>query len=219
MLEPLEMQLLTRLTLGPPDGTLAEPGFGAIKRSPGQDRRAQRGERHRASAPAQISIGARRQHVVHGSGKPVVGRSHGLRRSRAPQPKGDTGATGAPGPQGALGAPGPGYHFTTASGTNGPTLTNAGTYFVVVEPAPENLTPSAVTGNCRVAEPSNLPGLPPTALFSGDFSLPAESAGTFSYTGMAEITSAPTQLSVQCFDPNGNAVTIENANWWVSAVN
>src|SRR5579864_2805292 len=60
--------------------------------------------------------------------------------------KGDRGPTGSQGPIGATGPAGPGYHFVTASGTNGPSLSQAGTYFVVVE----TLLTGPVTGDCGV---------------------------------------------------------------------
>ncbi|MBV9802076.1 MAG: hypothetical protein JO130_02740 [Solirubrobacterales bacterium] len=137
-------------------------------------------------------------------------------------PQGPQGPQGLPGAQGVPGTPGSGYHFITASGTTGPTLTNAGTYLIDVTLGVENLTPSAVVDRCAIEEPSNPPGGGSTLLFvGGDFSLPADASSDFSQTGVVQISSnaVPTALSAQCTDMNGTPVPVDAATWWVSPTN
>jgi hypothetical protein len=130
-------------------------------------------------------------------------------------PAGATGATGATGPAGPAGA---GLTFTTASGVNGPTVATAGTYFIDVTVAPENLTASAVNFSCAVSEPSNPPGGAPTALFAQVYELPEESSGDFTLSGIAAVP-AGQALTVQCFnDATFQSVTVEDATWYVAPV-
>ncbi len=88
----------------------------------------------------------------------------------------------------------------------------------------ENLTPSAVTDQCAIEEPSNPPGASPTLLFvGGDFSLPAQASSDFSQTGVVQISAnaVPTALIARCTETNGNGapVPVNAATWWVSPTN
>jgi hypothetical protein len=127
----------------------------------------------------------------------------------APGPRGPRGFTGARGARGATGTTGPtgaGFHFTTSSGNPGPTLSHAGTYFVVVETSiPGGATP---TGSCAVSGTS----------VGGAFARPVSGSTPFSYSGMVTVGGAAVQLSLSCHDTAGVAVTPSTPTWWVSAV-
>jgi hypothetical protein len=127
-------------------------------------------------------------------------------------PRGATGAAGPRGHTGATGPAGPGYHFTTAGGNPGPSLTQAGTYFVVVQAGISNTNPTALTGECDVSDPG-LHG----AFFSNAFALPPNGSREFSFSGMAAVGS-PVSLHLSCTDTSGAAVTPTAPQWWVSPV-
>lgn len=119
---------------------------------------------------------------------------------------GPRGPRGLTGPQGATGAVGPGFHFTTSTGNPGPTLSQAGTYFVVVETSiPGGGTP---TGSCVVS----------STRVGGAFARPSSGATPFSYAGMVTVASVATQLSLSCSDTGGGAVSPGTTTWWVSLV-
>jgi hypothetical protein len=131
-------------------------------------------------------------------------------------PKGSTGSAGPRGPRGATGPAGPGYHFVTASGTSGPTLGQAGTYFVVVE-APLQAGASALTGDCGVSVSS---GGHPLSAYHGAFDVPPNADDTYSFTGMLVVPtgSAPATTALACTDSSGSPATPSSGSWWVSQV-
>jgi hypothetical protein len=119
---------------------------------------------------------------------------------------GSRGATGTRGATGSTGATGPGFHFTSSSGNPGPTLAQAGTYFVVVETGiPGGATPD---GSCVVSSTN----------VGGAFARPASGSTPFSYSGMVTVGGGAVQLSLSCHDTAGAAVTPSTPTWWVSAV-
>lgn len=127
--------------------------------------------------------------------------------------RGPAGATGPAGPQGPAGS---GLVFTTASGTNGPAITQTGTYFFDLSVTPENNTSSTALA-CSVAGPGTVPGVPGT-LFDETYELPVSSSGTITLSGMSAVT-AGTPLSVSCFEEStGSSLPILAAQWWVAPV-
>jgi hypothetical protein len=138
-----------------------------------------------------------------------LGRGRGAPGPRGPRgftgARGARGATGSRGATGLQGATGPGFRFTTSSGNPGPTLSQAGTYFVVVETAIPGGATS--TGACEVS---------PTSV-GGAFARPAGGSTPFSYSGMVTVGGA-VQLSLSCHDTLGGAVAPGTPTWWVSAV-
>jgi hypothetical protein len=131
--------------------------------------------------------------------------------------KGAKGAKGAIGPTGPAGAPG--LDFTTGTGANSPTLSTAGTYFVVVRVAIENDTPNAIVGNCGVGDGNSMfvigfnqalvsgPGTGATESFSGVITVPQ--------------AAAPASLQVACNDDSSRLNTVPQAAdpvWWVAKV-
>jgi hypothetical protein len=134
-------------------------------------------------------------------------------------PQGDTGVAGAQGPQGDTGAsgtagsPGPGYRFTTGSGGAGPTLSQAGTYFVVVK-----VTLSAgsggLTGDCDAIAGEDIDS------YDAGFNLPSNSSRRVAFSGMLVVPSgqAPLGTSLECESTSGNTVTPSVVKWWVSPV-
>ena len=137
----------------------------------------------------------------------------GLRGSAGPTgPRGATGPrghTGSRGPAGTAGPPGPagpGFRFTTTTGNPGPTLSQAGTYFVVVETTiPGGGTP---TGACVVSNTN----------VGGAFARPTSGTEPFSYSGMVTLGAVAVRLSLSCGDTAGGAVTPGTTTWWVSPV-
>src|SRR5205807_9639208 len=102
----------------------------------------------------------------------------------------------------------------TASGTTGPTLTQAGTYFVIVQAGIDNSGTSSLSGTCRVAALHMADR--PFDSFNGAFNLPARAAAAFSFSGMLVVGSGQTPATTQfaCLDNSGNAVTPTSAKWW-----
>jgi hypothetical protein len=140
-------------------------------------------------------------------------KQEGIGGSAAP-PWTDTGSS----IEGPPGAPGAGLTFTTASGTTGPSLTQAGTYSVDVEADVYNSTSSPMAGFCDVVAQ----GTVTQSSFDEAFALSANSATDFSFSGIVTIgdvsSAAPAALSVHCTDVNSNNVTLTGAQWWVSPV-
>lgn len=130
--------------------------------------------------------------------------------------KGPRGATGPRGPQGLPGPSGPGYQFVTASGTSGPALRAAGTYFAVVEVTLQG-GGSALTGDCGVSASNNARSV---AAYHGAFDVPANASETYSFAGMLVIPSGATPASTQlsCTSASGSAITPSAGSWWVSPV-
>lgn len=132
-------------------------------------------------------------------------------------PRGHTGSKGATGATGPAGPPGPGFQFTRASGLTGPSLSQSGTYFVVVEGSLQ-AGASALTGECGVtaASASNSD----VSDFHAAFDVPPLAQQASSFTGMIVVPSGSTPVSTKltCTDGSGNPVTPSGANWWVSAV-
>jgi len=133
--------------------------------------------------------------------------------------QGQPGAQGAAGPTGPQGLAGPGYDFTTSTGTSGPMLAGAGTYFVDVTAQVFNQS-GTNGGICAVtakdtALATTLDGFATT--WVGD----NQTIGVFSETGIIVVppTPGPVQLQVSCSALNNGAVTVESGTrWWVSAV-
>jgi hypothetical protein len=131
--------------------------------------------------------------------------------------KGDTGAAGAQGPKGdtgASGAPGaPGYHFTTGSGATGPTLSQAGTYFVVVK-AFLTAGGTRLTGDCVAVAGADID------TYDAAFNVPPSSSRNVTFSGMLVVPSgqAPAVTSVDCTDSSGNPLAPSPIKWWVSPV-
>jgi hypothetical protein len=134
-------------------------------------------------------------------------------------PTGATGPRGAAGPQGTAGVAGPqgpagpGFDFTTASGTDGPTL-SAGTYFIVVKAAiadSDNGVP--LLGICVV--------FTSTDSFTSPFDALNITGGAAdnvaSISGML-VLSAGTTPAVACTSDALNPVTPTSIQWWVSPV-
>jgi hypothetical protein len=125
--------------------------------------------------------------------------------------------TGPQGQPGTPGAPGNGFNFTTASGTTGPTLSQAGTYFVVMEAEIDNLSGSPQDGKCVVVARN---GFSTISNFNGAFNVGPNQDSTFSFSGMFVIPAAgaPATAGTFCSDGSDNPITTSNVRWWVSPV-
>jgi hypothetical protein len=132
-------------------------------------------------------------------------------------PRGPRGSTGAQGAQGPPGPPGPGYHFMTASGATGPTLTQPGTYLAVAETLLQAGS-TTLHGECGVI--AFTAANPNLREYRGAFEVPPNAGQTFSFTGMLVVPSGSTPASTKltCADSTGSPITPTNASWWVSAV-
>ena len=132
-------------------------------------------------------------------------------------PRGPRGKTGPKGSAGPAGPPGPGFQFVTASGADGPNLSQSGTYFVVVE-TPLQAGGSTLSGECGVtaANGSNAS----LSEFHAAFVVPPNAQQTFSFSGMLVVPSgsAPASTKLTCADSAGNAITPSAASWWASPV-
>jgi hypothetical protein len=130
--------------------------------------------------------------------------------------RGPTGATGPKGPAGPPGPAGPGYRFATASGTSGPTLSEAGTYFVVVE-APLQAGAGGLTGDCGVSASNNGHSV---SSFHGSFDLPPSASETYSFTGILVVPSgsSPAATQLTCAQSSGSAIVPSGGSWWASPV-
>jgi hypothetical protein len=137
-------------------------------------------------------------------------------------PRGATGATGPQGPHGVsgpkgdadlAGPAGPGVQFTTTSGNPGPTLSNAGTYYVVVEASITNGA-TALTGDCAVV---NTKPNPTINLLGGAIALAPSGFARFSFSGMA-VEPAAGRVQLSCEDTSGAAVTPSAVQWWISPI-
>ncbi|MGB6455899.1 MAG: hypothetical protein WBH47_15605 [Streptosporangiaceae bacterium] len=137
------------------------------------------------------------------------------------------GAAGQPGSAGATGPAGPGYVFTTASGTEGPALTD-GTYFIDVEAGISSTGPAdPLIGLCNI-HGTDTKGGPQANTIAGTFALPAVSTGeatstTFSFSGIMTVSGAPSGSAgvtpgFGCEDTTPSAVTPASVTWWVSPV-
>lgn len=110
----------------------------------------------------------------------------------------------------------PGLKFTTGSGTTGPTLSKAGTYFVVVKVGLPSSGKTALTGDCFVQdEPDE------DDSFYGAFVVPTGASKLptvpYSFAGMLTVTATET-LNVSCNDASNNPVTPSPISWWVAPV-
>ncbi len=140
--------------------------------------------------------------------------STGSRGATGPAgPKGSTGSRGATGPTGPAG---PGYNFVTGSGSTGPNLGPAGTYFVVAEAFFQAGT-TELTGDCAV---SALSGAQSLSSYHGAFDVPANAGQTYSFSGMLVVPSgsAPATTQLTCSQSSGTSLTPTPINWWVSPV-
>lgn len=133
-------------------------------------------------------------------------------------PAGTPGPAGPPGPSGATGPAGPGYDFATATGTSGPAITQAGTYWVDVE-ATLSAGSSPLAGTCAVM--GNVDGLSVGVFHSAFTVLPYSTEPGVSLPGMLVIPGQafPVTLMISCVDTTGTTVTPTNVTWWVSPVN
>ncbi len=118
---------------------------------------------------------------------------------------------------GAPGVPGPGYEFTTATGSSGPTLSTAGTYFVVVKAGVFNSGSGALAGECGVHAQSGMSRLDS---FVGAVNLPGGAATSYAFSGMLHVASgqAPATTDLACTENTGGPVSASNIQWWVSPV-
>ena len=136
-----------------------------------------------------------------------------------PGAAGQSGAQGSPGIQGPkgdigqTGAPGPGFQFTSTTGNPGPTLSTAGTYYVVVKASIAS-GGSALTGNCTAV---NNPPNPSLDVLAGAIALPAGGFAPFSFSGMV-VEPAAGHLQLNCQDTTGTTVTPSLVQWWVSPI-
>jgi hypothetical protein len=134
--------------------------------------------------------------------------------------QGATGATGASGPTGPTGA---GFDFTTASGQNSITISNAGTYFVNAEVGVQS-GDVALVGYCIVGAVPAVGPPAPAPLFTEAIAMPPNSGTTFTLTGnfdTADVTffpPLPLTLDLGCYDTAGSTVTVQGVQWWVSPV-
>jgi hypothetical protein len=137
-------------------------------------------------------------------------------------PQGKAGAQGQPGAQGIqgpkgdagqTGTAGPGFQFTSTTGNPGPTLSAAGTYYVVVK-ANISSGAGALTGNCTAV---NNPPNPTLDVLAGAIALPAGGFAPFSFSGMV-VEPAAGHLQLNCQDTTGTAVTPSLIQWWVSPI-
>lgn len=178
--------------------------------------------RHSVGA-AQLRKGAVTSSKVRNHSLRAVDFRHGQLPAGARGPKGDTGAAGAAGAQGPKGdtgtpgAAGPGYHFTTGSGATGPTLSQGGTYFVVVKASltnPDNTNP--LTGDCVAIAGADID------TFDGAFDIPPSRQRKLAFSGMLVVPSgqAPAQTSLECNkdDASETIVTPSSVDWWASPV-
>ena len=146
-------------------------------------------------------------------------------------PQGPVGTTGAAGPQGpqgpvgttgAAGPQGSGYQFVTASGATGPTLNQAGTYFVVVSFATTNNSTSAVSGYCDAIASANLSGLTIGASTITVTAPPSSATSGWTMEGMYTVAAGDPPVATAfngCQATAGGAITTSNVQWWVSLVN
>jgi hypothetical protein len=136
-------------------------------------------------------------------------------------PKGDTGNTGPQGPAGPAGPTGPqgppGLVFSTSTSQGSPEVSDAGTYFVVVEATFPASSQALVEGSCAIAEPSSSH----VTGFDVSFMQTSASSTTDSFSGMITVSQGPAQFSIHCVQDtaSGNAVTLAgNPVWWVAKV-
>jgi hypothetical protein len=114
---------------------------------------------------------------------------------------------------GVPGAPGPGFQFTTTSGASGPTLSQAGTYFVVVEATVDG---GVANGNCNVSWGKSVSGGAEGGITSvGGAYLTGSDA--YSFSGMLTGLPAGAGLGIFCSGGMG-PVTPSNVQWWVSPI-
>ena len=114
---------------------------------------------------------------------------------------------------GAPGAPGAGFQFTTASGASGPTLSQAETYFVVVQ---ATVNGGVANGNCNVSWGKSTSGGAEGGISSvGGAYLVGSNA--YSFSGMLTGLPAGAGLGIFCSGSMG-PVTPSNVQWWVSPV-
>ena len=142
-----------------------------------------------------------------------------------PGPRGRRGIEGLPGVQGPQG---PALEFTTATGTTGPTITEAGTYFVDVTAGIAGET-SAESGLCAVyaADPPTGGGLNRVDEFDGAYVQPSIAStgsegvpwdGNFSFSGMFTVpaSTVPAQTGFYCADSSAIGPTVYNVKWWIA---
>lgn len=140
-------------------------------------------------------------------------------------PAGPAGPVGQAGPQGPAGTTGPqgpaglGYDFTTTTGTSGPMLTSAGTYFVDVTAQVFNQS-GTNGGTCAVSARDT--GMEQTVdAFATTWVGDNQTIGVFSETGIIVVpqTAGPVQLQTSCDALNNGTVTVlPSARCWVSPV-
>ncbi len=126
------------------------------------------------------------------------------------------GTTGAAGPQGS------GYQFVTASGATGPTLNQAGTYFVVLSFATTNNSTSAVSGICAVHALANSQGVLIGASTITVTAPPSATTPGWTMEGMYTVAAGDLPVATAfngCETTAGSAITTSNVQWWVSLVN
>jgi hypothetical protein len=130
-----------------------------------------------------------------------------------PGPTGARGAQGIQGPAGPPGTAGQGFRFARGSGTTGPALTAAGTYFVDVE-ALLTAGATASIGDCGVIAGADID------LYHGAYTVPAGDSRSFSFPGMLTVQAgqAPLQTSIDCESVSGDPVSLSAIKWWVSPV-
>ncbi len=129
--------------------------------------------------------------------------------------------------QGVPGTPGPALQFATGSGTNGPAISQAGTYFVDVEANIDNPTGSTLSGDCYI---NAFGGDDGANWFVGSFSLPTDPVGSegppvpgypMSFTGMLVVPadSVPAQPQILCVKlPTQTEVVPALVRWWITRV-
>lgn len=137
-------------------------------------------------------------------------------------PAGPQGQAGAQGPAGATGPQGPagaGLNFTTTTGTTGPTLRTAGTYFVDVKALVDNES-GTNGGTCAVTAENTADGITFDG-FATTWVEDNQTSGAFSQTGIIVIPHfpVPIPLHIRCFAlNNGPAAALSGTQWWVSPV-
>jgi len=148
--------------------------------------------------------------------------------------RGRRGLQGAQGLQGVQGPAGPGIQFTTASGSNPPTITEAGTYFVDARVFISNKPTEPESGLCAVeAFDPQPPGDPAGPYrvdeFDGAYVQPPGPAlgsegepwdGDFSFSGVLTVPAAalPAKVGLLCADARGDGPTISAPEWWIARV-
>ena len=144
----------------------------------------------------------------------------GLQGPPGPEgPAGPAGTTGPQGPPGPAGPAGTSTVFATASGTTGPTLSSPGAYEVFVSFGLTNSTGTAATYLCAVKTSPFTTGTP-GPYFNSSEMVPPSGSGTYSSSGIIDITSSVNvgPVGLGCGDTSSNTVTPTSVQWWVAPI-